>query len=727
MRLLTTALLTTLPAFALAQDRANTILVLDGSGSMWGQIDGINKIVIARDVVGTLLDDFPADQNLGLTVYGHRERGNCADIETVVAPGQGNIDAIRSAVNNINPQGKTPMTDAIIAAAEALRYTEERATVILVSDGIETCNPDPCAAALALEQAGIDFTAHVVGFDVTDPEALAQMQCLADNTGGTFTTAADADELSAALQTVAVAPEPEPEPVVTQITFEARMVSEDGVLIETPVFWDVASDAGVLTESEMGNPLTLDLLEGSHSATAYWAEQEVEATRQFIATANPRTIVLTFEEPPLQASVTAPASAPIGSTIEVGWDGPGLSDDYIGISAAGEGRWDNFTYTREGNPLQFLMPTDPGTYEIHYFLGEGRALIGTTTIELTDVPFSITAPASSEIGQSIEIAWDGPDYDGDYIGIGPAGEGRWDNFTYTRDGNPLMLVMPPEPGEYEISYFMAQDRTQKVAVPITITEPQISVVAPETAVLGSMIEVAWKGPDLEGDYIGIGPMGEGRWDNFTYTRDGNPLMLEMPPEAGDYEISYFLGQDRTQMVVVPITLTDPEYGIKAPASAVEGSTIEVSWVGPDYRDDYIGIGRLGEGRWDNFTYTRDGTPLSLVIPPEAGDYEISYFLGQDRTQTIAVPITVTPVEITLTAPATAPAGGTIEVAWTGPNYRDDYIGISRAGEGRWDSWAYTRDGSVLTLDVPEAPGAYEIHYFFGQDRALKHTIPLTVE
>jgi hypothetical protein len=74
-------------------------LILDASGSMWGQIDGVNKIVIAREVIADLLRDFPEDQALGLTVYGHRERGNCADIETLVSPAPGTRDSILEAVN----------------------------------------------------------------------------------------------------------------------------------------------------------------------------------------------------------------------------------------------------------------------------------------------------------------------------------------------------------------------------------------------------------------------------------------------------------------------------------------------------------------------------------------------------------------------------------------------------------------------------------------------------
>ena len=121
---------------AATQERPATILVLDASGSMWGQIDGVNKISIAREVVADILADFPADQDLGFVAYGHRERGQCNDIQTIIEPAQGSASEIIGIVNELNPRGMTPMTDAVIAAAEALRHTEQAATVILVSDGI---------------------------------------------------------------------------------------------------------------------------------------------------------------------------------------------------------------------------------------------------------------------------------------------------------------------------------------------------------------------------------------------------------------------------------------------------------------------------------------------------------------------------------------------------------------------------------------------------------------
>ena len=107
---------------AMAEDRPNTILVMDGSGSMWGQIDGVAKITIAQQVVEDLLQTIPEDQGLGLTVYGHRERGNCTDIETVVAPAPGTRDAIIAlALLPLSIRGFGPVKEANAAKAATRR------------------------------------------------------------------------------------------------------------------------------------------------------------------------------------------------------------------------------------------------------------------------------------------------------------------------------------------------------------------------------------------------------------------------------------------------------------------------------------------------------------------------------------------------------------------------------------------------------------------------------
>lgn len=195
----------------------NVMVVFDASGSMWGQIEGRAKIEIARDVLSSVLGETTGAMQIGMIAYGHREKGQCSDIETIVPPGPAamTVPLMVEKANAIKPKGKTPLSDAVRMAAESLKYTENAATVVLVTDGIETCNADPCALANELEQSGVDFTTHVVGFGLSKDEGL-QVACLAENTGGKFISADDAEQLKTALnETLSDFEKEEEEPAVT--------------------------------------------------------------------------------------------------------------------------------------------------------------------------------------------------------------------------------------------------------------------------------------------------------------------------------------------------------------------------------------------------------------------------------------------------------------------------------------------------------------------------------
>lgn len=207
----------------------NVIIVLDASGSMWGQIDGKPKMEIARDVMSEVLSNLDGKANIGVITYGHRTKGDCSDIETIIPVGRVNHRTYMSVINNLSPKGKTPITNAVRKAAEELRYTENKATIVLVSDGLETCEADPCALARELESNGIDFTVHVIGFDLINQDT-SSLRCLAEETGGQYLAADNARELGNAVGTVvaqAPAPEPKPEPqpakVPTTLTIDVRL------------------------------------------------------------------------------------------------------------------------------------------------------------------------------------------------------------------------------------------------------------------------------------------------------------------------------------------------------------------------------------------------------------------------------------------------------------------------------------------------------------------------
>jgi len=227
---------------SLANAEGKSIIVLDGSGSMWGQIDGRAKLEIAREALGQVLTGLPADTEIGLMAYGHRTKGDCGDIELMVAPAKGTGPAIADAANAMKFLGKTPLSEAVKRAAAELRSTEEKATVILITDGIETCNADPCALGAELEASGVDFTAHVVGFGLTAEEG-KQVACLAENTGGKYIEAKDTSSLVEALQTAVAepapepVPEPEPQPVLPEknVKVTLRLVAGGPEITDGPI------------------------------------------------------------------------------------------------------------------------------------------------------------------------------------------------------------------------------------------------------------------------------------------------------------------------------------------------------------------------------------------------------------------------------------------------------------------------------------------------------------
>ena len=177
--------------------RVAIMFILDASGSMWGQIEGTAKIAIAKEVMTELIQDLPDTTSAGLVAYGHRRKGDCNDVEELVPLKPIDKDSLTKRIQAISPKGKTPITLSVQMTAEKLRTVEDETVIILVSDGKETCEGDPCALVAELKKAGIRFTLHVVGFDVTEEER-QQLECMARAGGGDYFTAKTAQEFRVA-------------------------------------------------------------------------------------------------------------------------------------------------------------------------------------------------------------------------------------------------------------------------------------------------------------------------------------------------------------------------------------------------------------------------------------------------------------------------------------------------------------------------------------------------
>ena len=186
-----------------AQQRRLTF-ILDASGSMWGQIDGKAKIKIAKDVMEELINGLSDDLQVGLVAYGHRHKGDCKDVEELMKASKLDKDRLVKKIRALQPKGKTPMVLSVEQTVAQMKDQNGLAVVVLVSDGKETCNDDPCGTMTELKKKHPNFTLFVIGFDVTEEEK-KQLDCMARAGGGHYYAAQNADEFKiAAAQAVMV-------------------------------------------------------------------------------------------------------------------------------------------------------------------------------------------------------------------------------------------------------------------------------------------------------------------------------------------------------------------------------------------------------------------------------------------------------------------------------------------------------------------------------------------
>ena len=261
---------------------------------------------------------------------------------------------------------------------------------------------------------------------------------------------------------------------------------------------------------------------------------------------------------------------------------------------------------------------------------------------------------------------------------------------------------------------------------------EATLEAADQVTAGTTFEVRWTGPDEHRDYVTIVAQDapDGRYGHYAYTTDGSPLTLWAPVEPGAYELRY--QSDRVDGVAGrrAIEVVAAEFAIGGPESVPAGRPFEIPWVGPDGDRDYLTIvpADAPDGRYTNYAYTAEGSPAKLHAPIQPGDYEIRYQSDRESGVFARRTITVTPVEITLDAPAEVDAGQSFEVAWSGPDGDRDYVTLVPASEadGRYAKYVYTRDGSPMSFAAPLVAGNYELRYQSDRESGVFARVPIVV-
>ncbi len=538
----------------------DVVIVYDASASMWGQIEGTAKMRIARDVMADLVEDWNSDTQLGLVAYGHRTEGDCSDIETLIAPGRLDKVAFIDHVNNIRPVGKTPLTAAVQHAAELLSYRDTPATVVLISDGVETCNADPCALSTELARQGVRFKAHVVGFDL-DSEGQAELACIAQNTGGIFVPASNAGELTEALKQVQAAmtipdePALEAEPTSLNVTVSAPQEVTTGAVFE--ISWaGTINGQDFLTIVPMGaeertidNHLRAkDNIEGRLTAPGtpglYELRYVLEEGRRVLASQ-------TVEVVEAEVTVSAPQEVTTGAVFEISWAGTINGQDFLTIVPMGaeERTIDNHLRAKDNTEGRVTAPGTPGLYELRYVLEEGRRVLASQTVEVIEAEIGITGPDKVRAGETVDVTWSSTINSNDFITIVPAGAGAGtiNKHIRTRSNTEGRLSAPDEAGLYEIRYVLEEGRATLSSITLEVVHADApldkgtGLSVPGVAAPGDTITVKWATPGTGADQrIALARRNQSDFSWISAQRIGKAREIELavPDESGLYEVRF---------------------------------------------------------------------------------------------------------------------------------------------------------------------------------------------
>ncbi|PIT95417.1 hypothetical protein COT96_01380 [Candidatus Falkowbacteria bacterium CG10_big_fil_rev_8_21_14_0_10_38_22] len=189
-------------ANAQPKTKTNVVFILDSSGSMAGVSGASRKIDAAKNALKRYIAQAKLDTTAGLIVYGHKGSNDekdkalsCQEIEVLYPLGVMDKEKFTAAVDSFQPVGWTPIGNALRLAGKTfgVLQKEDKNIILLVSDGVETCNTDPLGAARELQDMGLKIQIDVIGFDL-EPVAKEQLMKVAEIGGGKYYNAQTSEE-----------------------------------------------------------------------------------------------------------------------------------------------------------------------------------------------------------------------------------------------------------------------------------------------------------------------------------------------------------------------------------------------------------------------------------------------------------------------------------------------------------------------------------------------------
>jgi Ca-activated chloride channel homolog len=183
-----------------ADRRPALVVAFDGSGSMWGRIDGARgaKFEVARDGLRTVFGAVSDRMSLGLVTFGARSRGACSATTLVAAPGAVSGLSALDALDRFNPQSRGPVVLGLETAFDALQDTQGPRDILLIHDDPDNCGQDLCSTLEALHRATPGVRVSSLFLTPKETER-GSFSCLS-KTGGRVYEVDNAEEVQAALK-----------------------------------------------------------------------------------------------------------------------------------------------------------------------------------------------------------------------------------------------------------------------------------------------------------------------------------------------------------------------------------------------------------------------------------------------------------------------------------------------------------------------------------------------
>lgn len=191
------------PVKAQEEPLTRILFILDASNSMNARWGTNTRIETAKELLAKTVDELKDVPNLeiGLRVYGHQSPitatfEDCNDTKLEVPFGQGNHDRIKTRIKSIYAKGTTPIARSLEAAAGDFPDAKSRNIIILITDGLEACDNDPCVIAQKLKDKEVKVTPFVIGLGM-DLSYLEKFNCI-----GTYADAETPESFSLVLENI---------------------------------------------------------------------------------------------------------------------------------------------------------------------------------------------------------------------------------------------------------------------------------------------------------------------------------------------------------------------------------------------------------------------------------------------------------------------------------------------------------------------------------------------